>query len=115
MPWLIGNQTRLSEPVEVPTPLVALDVQRAGPPGQPGASLALSSSMRSPLGRSVLVARRVLALELEPVARTREGGADHAALDPRCAVEQHPLDPHVVVEPLEVPQARRRAADVQVQ
>ena len=115
MPWLRVNQTAAVAPSAVPTPLLALDVQRAGMPGQPGAWVALSSSMRYPLGRSVLVARRVLALELEPVARTREVGAEHAALGARSPVEQQLLDPDVVVELLEVPQARRGAADVQVQ
>src|SRR4051794_13837736 len=38
MPWLSVNQTRLSRLIAVPIPLFALDVQRAGTPGQPGAS-----------------------------------------------------------------------------
>jgi hypothetical protein len=37
MPWLTVNQTRLPELSAVPTPLFALEVQRAGTPGQPGA------------------------------------------------------------------------------
>jgi hypothetical protein len=37
MPWLKVNQTRLLLPRAVPTPVLALDVQRAGIPGPPGA------------------------------------------------------------------------------
>jgi hypothetical protein len=37
MPWLSVNHTRLTAPSAVPTPLLALEVQRAGTPGQPGA------------------------------------------------------------------------------
>lgn len=38
MPWLIVNHTRLSRLTDVPIPLFALDVQRAGTPGHPGAN-----------------------------------------------------------------------------
>jgi hypothetical protein len=38
MPWLNVNQTRLSRLTDVPKPLFALDVHRAGIPGQPGAN-----------------------------------------------------------------------------
>ena len=49
------NQIRLSRPIAVPMPVFALDVQRAGRPGQPGAdcsacevpSRALSASVAS--------------------------------------------------------------------
>src|SRR4051794_14332079 len=37
MPWLSVNQTRLASDRAVPTPDLALDVQRAGRPGAPGA------------------------------------------------------------------------------
>jgi len=37
MPWLMVNHTRLAGLRDVPTPLFALDVQRAGLPGHPGA------------------------------------------------------------------------------
>src|SRR4051812_46416576 len=37
MPWLSVNQTRLAFDSAVPTPDLALDVQRAGTPGAPGA------------------------------------------------------------------------------
>ena len=43
-------------------------------------------------------------LELEPVARPRAVGPQDAALRLGHAVEEHPLDPDVVVEVLEVPQ-----------
>ena len=43
-------------------------------------------------------------LELEPVARPRAIGPQRAALRLGNAVEEHPLDPDVVVEVLEVPQ-----------
>jgi hypothetical protein len=38
MPWLSVNHTRLSRLTAVPIPLFALDVQRAGEPGHPGAN-----------------------------------------------------------------------------
>ena len=41
MPWLRVNQTRLTAERAVPTPLLALEVQRGGMPGQPGASVTL--------------------------------------------------------------------------
>jgi hypothetical protein len=37
MPWLRVNQIRLVRLSAVPIPLLALDVQRAGMTGQPGA------------------------------------------------------------------------------
>ena len=37
MPWLSVNQTRLAKLNAVPTPLLALEVQRGVIPGQPGA------------------------------------------------------------------------------
>ena len=37
MPWLSVNHTRLRAVSAVPTPLLALEVHRAGMPGQPGA------------------------------------------------------------------------------
>src|ERR1043166_7417060 len=37
MPWLRVNQTRLRAVSAVPTPLLALEVHRAGMPGDPGA------------------------------------------------------------------------------
>jgi hypothetical protein len=37
MPWLIVNHTLLCWFSAVPMPLFALDVQRGGMPGQPGA------------------------------------------------------------------------------
>src|SRR5262249_36795422 len=43
MPWLSVNQTRLAAPRAVPRPFLALDVQRAGIPGQPGAKSTLRS------------------------------------------------------------------------
>src|SRR5207253_4089894 len=36
-PWLSVNHTRLLAPRAVPTPVLALDVQRGGIPGHPGA------------------------------------------------------------------------------
>jgi hypothetical protein len=42
MPWLSVNQTRLSRLTAVPMPLFALDVQRAGIPGQPGAKISVT-------------------------------------------------------------------------
>ena len=42
MPWLTVNQTRPLRPRAVPTPLLALEVQRGGMPGQPGAKGAWS-------------------------------------------------------------------------
>jgi hypothetical protein len=44
MPWLSVNQTRLARLTAVPMPLFALDVQRAGRPGQPGAKSAVCSA-----------------------------------------------------------------------
>jgi hypothetical protein len=41
MPWLIVNQTRLPLPGAVPTPLLALLVQRGGIPGAPGGVMTL--------------------------------------------------------------------------
>src|SRR5437016_189239 len=38
MPWLIVNQIRLLAVSAVPTPVLALEVQRAGDPGAPGGS-----------------------------------------------------------------------------
>jgi hypothetical protein len=38
MPWLMVNHSGLCDESAVPTPLLALDVQRAGIPGAPGAS-----------------------------------------------------------------------------
>src|SRR5258708_254563 len=46
MPWLSVNHTRLAAPSAVPTPLFALDVQRAEWPGQPGAKGVLPSGAR---------------------------------------------------------------------
>jgi len=43
MPWLIVNQTRLTGDSAVPTPDLALDVQRGAMPGQPGASVISTS------------------------------------------------------------------------
>jgi hypothetical protein len=43
MPWLSVNQTRLSRLTEVPRPFFALDVQRAGIPGQPGAKISVTA------------------------------------------------------------------------
>jgi hypothetical protein len=37
MPWLSVNQMRLAGDSAAPTPLLALDVQRAGIPGAPSA------------------------------------------------------------------------------
>jgi hypothetical protein len=37
MPWLSVNQTRLAGRSDVPSPVLALVVQRGGIPGQPGA------------------------------------------------------------------------------
>jgi hypothetical protein len=37
MPWLTVNHTRLERLNAVPTPVFALDVQRGGMPGHPGA------------------------------------------------------------------------------
>src|SRR4051812_22160096 len=39
MPWLSVNHTRLSRLTAVPIPAFALDVQRAGRPGHPGANV----------------------------------------------------------------------------
>jgi len=44
IPWLSVNQTRLSRLTDVPMPLLALDVQRAGTPGQPGANVSAGSA-----------------------------------------------------------------------
>src|SRR5438067_13855740 len=44
MPWLSANHTRLEAVSAVPTPLLALDVQRGGMPGQPGAKTSGSSA-----------------------------------------------------------------------
>jgi hypothetical protein len=43
MPWLRVNQTRLGGLKEVPTPLLALEVQRGGMPGRPGALFSFDS------------------------------------------------------------------------
>src|SRR5579863_937320 len=52
MPWLRVNQTRLCWLRAVPTPVFALEVQRGGIPGQPGAYLMVESLMKiSSLGR----------------------------------------------------------------
>ena len=37
IPWLVVNHTRLLALSEVPMPVLALDVQRGGIPGQPDA------------------------------------------------------------------------------
>jgi hypothetical protein len=39
MPWLKVNHTRLLRFSAVPMPVLALDVQRGGIPGQPGAKI----------------------------------------------------------------------------
>src|SRR6266852_3923198 len=46
MPWLKVNHTRLTTAGAVPTPLFALEVQRAGMLGCPGAGLRLRAPMR---------------------------------------------------------------------
>ena len=51
----------------------------------------------------------VCALQLDAEPGTIEVGAHGAALRLEEAVEQHPLDPHVVVEPLEVAELRHGA------
>jgi hypothetical protein len=53
MPWLSVNQTRLSRLTAVPMPLFALDVQRAGMPGQPGANVSDSSALSASSSASV--------------------------------------------------------------
>jgi hypothetical protein len=50
IPWPRVNQTRLSRLAAVPTPLFALDVQRPGMPGQPGANvLGSPATVHSPI------------------------------------------------------------------
>src|SRR3954469_13275999 len=49
MPWLNVNQARLSRLTAVPRPLLALDVQRAGMPGHPGANTVGASATAAPL------------------------------------------------------------------
>ena len=49
MPWLVVNQTRLCKFSAVPTPLFALEVQRGGIPGQPGAYLSVSLTRFHPV------------------------------------------------------------------
>src|SRR5258708_31746439 len=63
MPWLKVNHTRLMTAGAVPTPLFALEVQRAGMPGCPGAALRL----RSPMQDSI-EADRELPRKFDPVA-----------------------------------------------
>src|SRR5882724_13442124 len=48
MPWLMVNQTRLAGESAVPTPLLALDVQRAGIPGAPCATVGVAAMHWSP-------------------------------------------------------------------
>src|SRR6266568_2859396 len=48
MPWLMVNQTRLAAESAVPTPLLALDVQRAGIPGAPCATVGVAAMHWSP-------------------------------------------------------------------
>src|SRR5688500_11022735 len=61
MPWLRVNHTRLSRLTAVPMPLLALDVHRAGSPGQPGAKASACSARRGTLSTSVsCVVRRVI-------------------------------------------------------
>jgi hypothetical protein len=49
MPWLMVNQIWPVGESEVPTPLLALDVQRAGIPGAPGAFFGVTGiPFRSP-------------------------------------------------------------------
>ena len=52
MPWLSVNQTRLTGEIAVPTPLLALEVQRGGMPGQPGASVTVGFPRHSAATRS---------------------------------------------------------------
>src|SRR5689334_19219964 len=60
------------------------------------------------------VALRVSPFERKPVAGAREVRPNHAAAQFGRAVEQHVLDPNVVMEPFLVPQARNRAGRVEV-
>src|SRR6266545_362583 len=57
----------------------------------------------------------VLPFQLEPVPRPGKIRTQFAVLRLRCAGEQHPFDPDVIVEPLEVRERLHRAADVCVQ
>ena len=52
MPWLSVNHTRLSRLTAVPIPLFALDVQRAGEPGHPGANGSDCAAPRATSGPS---------------------------------------------------------------
>ena len=60
MPWLMVNQTRLASDSAVPTPLFALDVQRAGIPGRPGASNMVPRSVWRRRRRGRRVRRRAI-------------------------------------------------------
>ena len=68
MPWLSVNQTRLSRLTAVPMPLLALDVQRAGSPGQPGRTAA---AVRLGSRRRCRVAWRLGLLESSPIRADR--------------------------------------------
>src|SRR5690349_4637607 len=98
MPWLMVNQTRLSFPTEVPTPLLALEVQRAGMPGQPGALMPLSSSMPAPGARSA---------SQHPCRGEAQAGADHDRQD-RRGVEP---PPHLGRRGTVAPVGRERVRD----
>src|SRR6476661_4048519 len=62
MPWLSVNHTRLCRLSAVPTPLLALEVQRGEIPGQPGAKRSISFSLNSASPRDRLPAAQFLPL-----------------------------------------------------
>src|SRR5690242_9442994 len=78
-------------------------------------SVAPARGSRRQTGSALSVGFRVGFPQRQPVARAARIGAHDAAVRVEGAVEQHPLDPLVVVEVLQVPQVRQGRAHVRVQ
>src|SRR5579872_3688985 len=80
MPWLMVNHTRLEWRSAVPSPDFALDVQRGGMPGHPGANFSTSSAIVNCFFQQIAATgdtrvRRMLAQFFETVDSGRDG--DH--------------------------------------
>src|SRR5476651_2578862 len=73
MPWLSVNQTRERSDSAVPTPLLALDVQRGGMPGWPGAGF-MNGMARPPV--------------CPPLRRPLQHGRPPHVTAVRCVVER---------------------------
>src|SRR5579884_1228432 len=78
MPWLMVNHTRLEWRSAVPSPDFALDVQRGGMPGHPGANFSTSSAIVNCFAQQIAATRDtrirfVLAQFFDTVDSGRDG------------------------------------------